>query len=430
MSEMHVNPNLNIPQAQFLAMPHKFKAFISGFGGGKTWVGCGGVCKHVWEYPKINSGYFAPTYPQIRDIFYPTIEEVAFDWGLSVDIKESNKEVHYYSNGFYRSTTICRSMDKPTHIVGFKIGHALVDEIDILSKEKAQQAWRKIIARMRYKVAGLRNGIDVTTTPEGFKFTHEQFVKLPSTNPKLAAMYGLIQASTYDNELNLPDDYIESMRASYPSQLIDAYIDGQFVNLTSGAVYPEFDRRLNHTDAVLQDGEVLHVGMDFNVLKMAAALFVIRDELPIAVGEHTEVRDTPTMAKLLVDTYADNHSIVIYPDASGHNTSSKDSNESDHTILRQAGLTVYVDSVNPAIKSRLNAVNGMILNSNGERRLLVNTHLCPDMTDGLEQQIYDKHGMPDKKSGVDHLNDAVGYFINHKYPVVKSPTSSNIIMSF
>ena len=97
--------------------------------------------------------------------------------------------------------------------------------------------------------------------------------------------------------------------------------------------------------------------------------------------------------------------------------------------MRQAGLTVYVDNVNPAIKSRLNAVNGMILNSKGERRFLVNTHLCPDMTDGLEQQIYDKHGMPDKTSGVDHLNDAVGYFINHKYPVVKSPTSTNIIMS-
>jgi hypothetical protein len=30
----------------------------------------------MWEHPKINQGYFAPTYPQIRDI-YPTIEEVA-----------------------------------------------------------------------------------------------------------------------------------------------------------------------------------------------------------------------------------------------------------------------------------------------------------------------------------------------------------------
>ena len=92
---MLVNPSLNLPQAQFLAMPNKFRAYVSGFGGGKTWVGCGAICKHFWEYPNINAGYFAPTYPQIRDIFYPTIEECAFDWGLRVDIKQANKEVHF-----------------------------------------------------------------------------------------------------------------------------------------------------------------------------------------------------------------------------------------------------------------------------------------------------------------------------------------------
>ncbi|MCP5762420.1 terminase family protein, partial [Klebsiella pneumoniae] len=85
---MGISPTLNIPQARFLAMQHKFKAYVAGFGSGKTWVGCGGICKGMWEHPKINQGYFAPTYPQIRDIFYPTIEEVAFDWGLNVKINE------------------------------------------------------------------------------------------------------------------------------------------------------------------------------------------------------------------------------------------------------------------------------------------------------------------------------------------------------
>jgi hypothetical protein len=57
----------------------------------------------------------------------------------------------------------------------------------------------------------------------------------------------VVHASTYENEANLPDDYIPSLRASYPPQLIEAYIRGQFVNLTSGSVYPNFDRKLNHT---------------------------------------------------------------------------------------------------------------------------------------------------------------------------------------
>ena len=52
-------------------------------------------CSQFWQHPRINQGYFAPTYPQIRDIYYPTIEEVSAAMGLRADIKESNKEVHF-----------------------------------------------------------------------------------------------------------------------------------------------------------------------------------------------------------------------------------------------------------------------------------------------------------------------------------------------
>ena len=414
-------PNLNIPQAKFLAMPNKFRAYVAGFGSGKTWSGCASLCQHFWQFPNVNAGYFAPTYPQIRDIFYPTIEQVAFDWGLNVTIKQSNKEVEVYSGDIYRGTIICRSMDNPSSIVGFKIGHALVDEIDTLNADKARDAWRKIIARMRYNVPNLKNGIDVTTTPEGFKFTYEQFVKVPSESEELANLYGLIQASTYDNENNLPNGYIDSLRLSYPPQLIEAYLNGQFVNLTSGAVYPDFDRQLNASFESVQDGDVLHVGMDFNVLKMAAVIYVTRDNLPHAVDELVGVRDTPTMAVLLKERYP-NHKICIYPDAAGQATSSKNSSESDHAILRQHGFTLYVNGTNPAIKDRLNATNSLILNSQGERRLFVNPLRCPEFVSALEQQVYDKFGMPDKASGVDHVVDAGTYYLAYRYPVIKPVT--------
>ncbi|WP_323092436.1 terminase large subunit domain-containing protein, partial [Klebsiella variicola] len=254
---MAIAPTLNIPQAKFLAMQYKFKAYVAGFGSGKTWVGCGGICKGMWEHPKINQGYFAPTYPQIRDIFYPTVEEVAHDWGLNVKINEGNKEVHFYAGRQYRGTTICRSMEKPQTIVGFKIGNALIDELDVMPAKKAQLAWRKIIARMRYNVAGLRNGIDVTTTPEGFKFVYQQFAKAVRDKPSLSTLYGLVQASTFDNEKNLPPDYIPSLMESYPPELIKAYLRGQFTNLTSGTIYHQFDRKLNNCREEEQPGEPL-----------------------------------------------------------------------------------------------------------------------------------------------------------------------------
>ena len=411
-------PSLNVPQAQFLAMDRKFKAFVGGYGSGKTWVGCASLCKHAWEWPRINAGYFAPTYPQIRDIFYPTMEEVAEDWGLSAKIHETNKEVHLFSGRKYRTTILCRSMEKPGDIVGFKIGKALIDELDVMKVAKAATAWRKIIARMRQKADGLVNGVDVTTTPEGFRFVYQQFFKAPREKAELAELYGLVQASTYENAKNLPEDYIPSMRATYPPQLIDAYIRGQFVNLASGSVYPNFSRELNHTSEEMRSGEPLHIGMDFNVLNMTACINVIRDDLPMTVMELTAVRDTPTMSKLIKERFPD-RAITVYPDASGGNKSSKNASESDLTILRQAGLSIRVNPSNPPVKDRVNSMNAMILNGTGERRWKVNTANCPVLTEALEQQAWDLNGEPDKTTGHDHPNDAQGYFIVQRWPIKK-----------
>ena len=410
----NVQPTLNDPQAEFLDLPHKFRAFVSGFGGGKTWAGTAALCQHALKYPGVPMGYFAPTYPMIRDIFFPTCEEVAEDWGLRAEIKSSVKEVNLHEGRRLRATVICRSMDNPGSIIGFKIGHAQVDEIDTMPLDKATHAWRKIIARLRHRNPknpdhSATNGADITTTPEGFRFVYQMFVKEVRLRPALKTLYGIVHASTYDNEAHLPVGYIDSLRATYPPQLIDAYIGGKFVNLASGSVYPEFSRTLNHTDAELRvgtpdnPGEPLHIGMDFNVLNMTAVIAVIRAGNPYIVDELTGVRDTPTMARIIKERYREGgHHITIYPDASGGNTSSKNASESDLSIIRQNGLSVRCDPANPMVKDRVNAVCAMILNSKGERRLRVNTNKCPVLTDALEQQAYDKNGEPDKTTGHDH----------------------------
>lgn len=407
-------PKLNRPQAAFLQLKRKFRALVAGFGSGKTWAGCEGMMSHYIERPGINQGYFAPTFPHIRDIFYPTIEEVAHGHGFRVKINESNKEVHFFKGAWSYGTTICRSMSLPHTIVGFKIGNALIDEIDVMATDKARTAWRKIIARMRYNVDGLRNGIDVTTTPEGFKFTHEQFVEQVRKKPAVAAMYGLVHASTYENEKNLPADYIPSLIASYPGPLISAYIEGQFVNLTSGSVYPAFNRITNFTNATANADEYLHIGMDFNVGKMAAVIHVIRNGRPLAVNELVDLLDTPAMIVAIKLKYP-GRNISVYPDASGNNRKSQNASETDISLLKAAGFQVLNDPANPAVRDRILCMNIAFRDGYG-----VNPDTCPRYVEGLEKQAYkdDGSGEPDKSSGFDHANDAGGYFIFYRFPLV------------
>lgn len=382
------------------------------------------MCLHSWEHPGITQGYFAPTYPQIRDIFYPTIEEVAHTLGLRVDIKVSDKEVHFYSGRQYRHTTICRSMDKPQNIVGFKIGHALVDELDVMEADKARHSWRKIIARMRYNNPDLKNGIDVTTTPEGFKFTHEMFKVALAEKPELAKTYGIIQASTLDNAQNLPDDYIQSLYDAYPAELISAYINGQFVNLTSGTVYKSYDRTVNRSTETIQPKDALYIGMDFNVTKMAATVYVKRGEVWHAVAEIVDGYDTPDMSRIIKERWQDNgHRIVIYPDASGQNRTTKGASQSDISILSGAGFEVRAKPTNPAVKDRINAANRAF-----ERcMVMVNDKECPVTARCLEQQAYDKNGEPDKSAGNDHQNDATTYPLAYEMPIHKPMFDSSVI---
>ena len=380
----------------------------------KTVTGCMAMCQHFYEWPLINQGYFAPTFPHIRDIFYPSIEEVADWFNMSVEIKEGNKEVHFYSGNQYRGTTICRSLERPGSIIGFKIGHAMVDELDVLPIHKAKQAWQKIIARMRYKVDGLKNGIDVTTTPEGFKYVYQLFFKNPAEKHELAKNYGLIQASTYDNEKNLPDDYIPSLIEAYPSELIDAYIDGQFVNLTSGTVYRNYDRIKHNSLETIQEKEPLYIGMDFNVQHMAATIYVQRRGAWHAVAELKEVFDTPDMIKLIQNNWqSENHPITIYPDASGKSRKSVNASESDIFLLRQAKFKVKNYAANPLVKSRVLVMNKAFESD----KLFINHIACPTVAECLEQQNYDKNGEPDKKSGFDHQNDASSYPIAYEMPI-------------
>ena len=230
---------LSSPQNIFInELNTKNTAYVGGFGSGKTFVACLKLLIYTGRFPGKTWGFWAPSYPLIRDVFYPTMEEACELMGFNIIINKGDKEVKIYRGSIYYGTVICRSMSDPSSIVGYKVAGGICDEIDTMKKAKAEDAWRKINARLRLSVKGLEhNWLGVTTTPEGFNFVYDHFAKQPKSR------YSMVQASTYENEEYLPPDYIENLYETYPDNLISAYLNGDFVNLTSGSVYIKFDRK-------------------------------------------------------------------------------------------------------------------------------------------------------------------------------------------
>lgn len=425
-------------------------AAIAGFGSGKTHGVFVKELKWLYDHPGVPMGYFAPTYSLIRDIFVPEAQEWCAD--NQVRCRYKKQEGLLQIQGM--ADIFCRSMDNPETIVGFEIGHAAIDEIDILKRDKAWLAWRKIKARCRIKVYKpgkkkkkkneIPNQMALASTPEGFRFAWEAFKRDPIPGSVL------FQMSTYDNEHNLPMTYIQELMNNYPPELVDAYINGIFTNLTSGRVWTSYDRILNRTDHVVIGNEPLVVGMDFNVERGCSVVYVwrrcqtIHEELEMdkrvkagffakigqapppyklaAVDEILNTKDTPESIRIIKQRYQ-NNKINVIPDATGKNRKSINATTSDLALLKQAGFKVIVNESNPNVKDRVTATNALLCNANGERRLWINDTRCPGFAEGLENQAYDQNGQPEKGVGkFDDVTDGGTYPIAKLFPIKKIST--------
>ena len=407
--------DLTAPQSEFHESKAAYVAAVAGFGSGKTRAAVSRIITNKLKYPAVDTAYLAPTYGLIRDIFYPYMTEYLHSMGASFTINKSEHNIYIHGYG----QIYCRTMDNPDMIVGWECGDAYMDEFDILPTDKALKVMNKVAARCRQKFPdGKKNQKLITTTPEGFKATYELFKKNPLADSHL------IQMATSSNT-NLPDGYIEDLKSQYPPQLIEAYLEGKFVNLTSGTVFNAYNRVLNSSRETIRKGELLRIGMDFNVTNMSAVTYVLRPKMDEnnestgvvewhAVDEFVEVYDTPSMIDMIKEQYSE-HNIRVYPDATGKARKSTNASISDISLLEDAGFAVYAEESNPFVKDRVNAANRAF----NDRKLFVNEERCPELANCFEQLVYDKNGEPDKKSNNDHLPDAATYPVAFEMPIVR-----------
>ena len=427
-------------QTAFLDHDPYWKAicFAGGYGSGKSFILTLKMIQTKIAFPQCDLLYITPVFSNLRDILIPTLTEILTDTNIRYKVNKTTGEIFFDKGG----RIIVKSGDNPDSIIGINVKDVFLDELDTISKGKATTLWNKSIARARQQVPMLNddgtpvihqdgspknypNHIYVASTPEGYSFLYEMFVKRKPEN------YLLIKASSRENR-HISPDYVNNLIAIYPESLVRSYIDGEFTNLTSGTVY-NFNREIHNSSELYQYGEPLHVGIDFNVLGISAVIYVKRSSLndqgksipnytynssPTlhAVDHLQKVQDTPQLIEILQEKYPASH-ISCYPDASGKNTSTKGVTISDISILKQAGFSCKYPTKNPAIMNRVLATNSAFKNG----LLKVNIDRCEDLAEAFEQQVYsEKTEMPEKNSGagtIDDITDSATYIIHYLYPV-------------
>jgi hypothetical protein len=374
----------------------------AGYGAGKTRA----LCAKAVMLAAANQGFIGavmePTGPLIRDIWQNDFDDFLEAYDIPYTFRASPLPEYTLHLPQGDTKILCRSFENWSRIIGLNLAWVLADEIDTVTPSIANKAFPKILGRLR---SGNVRQFAAASTPEGFRWMWNTF---GSDDAKARADRHLIKMRTVDNP-HLPPDFIERLQANYDPSLLKAYLDGEFVNLTTGQVYDRFDRS-KHVLATMPDisNEPLRVGVDFNVGNMSAVIAIRQGSSLLVVDEISGAHDTDALAQSIKSRYP-THRIYVYPDASGGNRSTNAA-QTDIQILESYGMSNQSPRSNPPVRDRVAAVQALLENGKGQVRLQV-AECCRKVIECLELQSYNEKGEPDKDAGYDHMNDALGYII-------------------
>jgi hypothetical protein len=374
----------------------------AGYGAGKTRA----LCAKAVMLAAANQGFIGavmePTGPLIRDIWQNDFDNFLEAYHIPYTFRASPLPEYTLHLPGGDTKILCRSFENYGRIIGLNLAWVLCDEIDTVTPSIANKAFPKILGRLR---SGNVRQFAAASTPEGFRWMWNTF---GSDDAKARADRHLIKMRTVDNP-HLPPDFIERLQANYDPSLLKAYLDGEFVNLTTGQVYDRFDRS-KHVLATMPDisNEPLRVGVDFNVGNMSAVIAIRQGSSLLVVDEISGAHDTDALAQSIKSRYP-THRIYVYPDASGGNRSTNAA-QTDIQILESYGMSNQSPRSNPPVRDRVAAVQALLENGKGQVRLQIASS-CRKVIECLELQSYNEKGDPDKDAGYDHMNDALGYIV-------------------
>ena len=308
-------------------------------------------------------------------------------------------------------TFIYLAMSNPGDIYAHNFCCAIVDEMDELPPEKVLEVVKAIQERCRIYMPAPFNRdpfIFFSTTAQGMGGTYQLCEYLD----KQRLDYAIVKGKTEYNT-SLAKSQIELLRKLYTEDEARAYLDGEFVNLTSGRVYPEFNRKQHVCMRFpVNPKEIIYVGQDFNMGYNASAEVIVRQGKMFVVNSHhwNFMGDAPRRLREMYPT----NPIIMIPDASGKEIMSGFTEE-----MERYHIELSWNNKNASITERIMAVNKalawgqfQVMEPITEERDTLQDKIIM----GLETRDFDDSGKPRKgkgKEALDHGMDSTEYVVWH-----------------
>jgi hypothetical protein len=392
---------LSEPQKQIASSVARFRVAICGRRFGKTHLAMRELARFA-TVPNSEVWYVSPTFKQSKQILWKKLKKKlkSLNWILSTN--ETNLSITLRNN----SVITLKGVDNPDSLRGVGLQFIVLDEF---ADFKDQSAWYEVL---RPTLADTGGHALFIGTPKGVgNWAHDIFYNYRTNTDWESFQFTTIEGG------NVSRDEIEAARRDLDERTFRQEFEATFESY-SGKIYYGFDRDASTFDLKDDCNDItLHIGMDFNVNPMSAVVARIDGDIVRVVDEiRIFGSNTDEMVEEIRSRYPRNR-IVVYPDPAGNQNKSSAGGRTDNNILANAGFVVKCPKKHTPVRDRINAVNARLLASNGTRHLFI-ANRCKHTIECLERQVY-KEGtsIPDKDSGFDHMNDALGYMIDYLFPI-------------
>lgn len=353
--------------------------------------------KKAWSDPRYFAG--APTREQAKRIFWNDLKMlVPRNWIRRV------YESDLCITTRYNSELWVVGLDKPQRIEGTPWDGGVLDEY----ADMKPGAWTENIRPALSDRLGWCWFIGV---PEGFNHYKDlaDYAKSGVDND-----WGFY---TWPSADILPPDEVEAAKRLLDPKTFRQEYEASFEG-ASGRVYYAYDAEKNQDASIAVRSELpIIMACDFNVDPCVWVLLQT-DFNSVWVFDEVVLRNTNTMdmGREVLRRYGSHKAgFIVYGDSAGSARST--AGKSDYAILSGMGFTEQrVKRANPAVKDRVNAVNSMLLSSNGEARLFHHPR-CVFLRKDFETVEWASNNVDIDKSQRDrtHASDAIGYFINTEF---------------
>jgi hypothetical protein len=421
---MHVR--LRTPQWRVFQNAARFRVLAAGRRFGKTYLALTELCRAAWGSGRV-AWYIAPTYKQGKRLAWVALKKMTRDY-WSVRPNESELRIELITGG---RIALCGADNYDT-LRGDGLDFVVLDEYASM----ASQAWAEVI---RPALSDRRGRALFIGTPKGFNHFYDLFQNAAS-RPDWAAF----QFTTLEGG-NVAPEELESAARELDERTYRQEFQATFENLAHGLVYYAFDRRENVQAVPYLRQFPLCWSLDFNVNPMCSVIAQIEDQ-----STHVDLRNGYRSVRLnVIDeiVLADSNTleacrafvsrieqmnptgvvgVQLYGDAAGGARST--AGKSDYEIIRgffrtetRFRVTHNVRNANPPVRDRVNAVNAMLCNSQGIRRLSIDSR-CRRLIRDLERVSWkaDNHGnlsaqLDKSDPELTHTSDALGYLIEREF---------------